>query len=85
MNRHETILADWLRLASQEQRLRAAQLAGTSVAYLYSLAGSHRKCPRADKAFLLEDAFATLHEETSGALPKITARQIAMMSDLKGL
>ena len=85
MKKHKNELAEWLRLATPEQRERAGRLAGTSVQYFYQLASGHRQCPRADKAFAMEDAFHTLHEESAGLLPVITARQIANMAALKGL
>ena len=80
-----TPIARWLRLATPEERTRAAALAGTSVNYLYQLAGAFRGAPRVDKAFALEDAFRILHEESLGRLPLITAREISIMHALSGL
>lgn len=80
-----TPLADWLRKASPQERERLATLAGTDVGYLYSLAGLHRKKPGADLAFNIEDASRTLHEETNGRLPILTARELAFMSQVAGL
>jgi hypothetical protein len=74
-----TPLLEWLRAASNDQRARAAALAGTSVNYLWQLAGCHRGVPKADLAFMLEDAFRKLHAETDGALPLITARDLSTM------
>ena len=73
------LLSQWLKLATQEQRQRLAILAGTSVSYLYQLAGGHRTVPRADLAFRLEDAFTVLHKESKSRLPLISARYLAEM------
>jgi len=74
-----TPLANWLRRANEAQRLRAAELAGTSVNYLYQLAGCHRSAPKADLAFRLEDALRTVRAESKGKLPLVTARDLATM------
>lgn len=76
----ETPLAAWLRRATPKQRERAAALAGTSVNYLYQLAGRVRSIPKADLAFALEDAFRVLHQESGGTLAAITARELATAS-----
>lgn len=75
----DTPLAEWLRAAGADQRLRMAELAGTSVNYLYQLAGCYRKQVKADLAFRIEDATKTLHAESGGKLPIIAARTIATM------
>lgn len=83
---HKNPLAEWLRLASRAERERAAELIGVrGPAYLYQIASSFRKCPSAIRAFQMEDAFALMHEESGGRLPKVTARQIATIAPLKGL
>lgn len=81
----DTPLAEWLRMASATQRERCATLAGTSVSYLYSLAGGHRQQISARLAFQIEDAMRRLHGTTRGRLPLVTAREIAFMHDLAGL
>lgn len=48
-------LADWLREATDSQRAKAAEKAGTSVGYLYLLAGGHRRAST-DLAKKLEKA-----------------------------
>lgn len=76
-----TPLAELLREANDDERERIAQLAGTSVGYLYILAGCHRPNPSARLAFAIEDSTTTVHQETGGRLPVVTARQIATMCD----
>jgi hypothetical protein len=78
-------LADWLRAATPGQRTRCATLAGTSVSYLYSLAGGHRRTISARLAFQVEDAMRGLAQQTRGRLPVVTARELAFMHDLSGL
>ncbi len=79
---HPTPLTLWLRAATPEQRARAAALGGTGVNYLYQLAGCSRGTPKADLAFALEDAFKTMHRESDGVLPLITARELSTMCAL---
>ena len=80
----KNVLAAWLQKATPEQRERAACLAGTSVNYLYQLA-AHRREPKVGLAVGLEDAFRTMHTETRGELPLITARDLAVMYAVEGL
>lgn len=80
-----TPLLEWLRLANDEQRERAAALAGTTKTYLYQLAGCSRGTRlSADLAFRLEDAFKILNKESDGVLPKLTARELSTMCALAG-
>lgn len=79
-----TPLSDFLRIASPEQRERCATLAGTSVGYLYQLAGCHRRNPSVNLAVRLAEATETLHRETDGRLPIVTAEQIATMCAVAG-
>lgn len=79
-----TPLSDFLRIASPEQRERCATLAGTSVGYLYQLAGCHRRNPSAVLALRIAEATAVLHRETDGRLPVVTAEQIATMCAVAG-
>jgi hypothetical protein len=81
-----TPLSDLLRAATPAERERIASLAGgTTVNYLYQLAGCHRPRPSAEFAVQLADATATLHRETKGRLPILTVREIATMCALAGL
>lgn len=84
-NPKDTPLAEWLRMASETQRQRCAALAGTSISYLYSLAGGHRQKISARLAFQLEDATKRLSRDTRGRLPVVTARELAFMHDIAGL
>lgn len=79
-----TPLSDFLRIASPEQRERCATLAGTSVGYLYQLAGCHRRNPSATLALRIAEATETLHRETEGRLPIVTAEQLATMCAVAG-
>lgn len=81
----DTPLAEWLRMASATQRERCARLAGSSVSYLYSLAGGHRQQISARLAFQIEEATRRLSRDTRGRLPVVTARELAFMHDLAGL
>jgi hypothetical protein len=72
-----TPLLELLRECSAADREFLAQHAGTSVNYLYSLAGGHRRSPRADLAFRIEDASVALGKRV------VTAREIATQSLLK--
>lgn len=80
-----TPLSDFLRSATPAERERCALLAGTSVSYLYQIAGCHRPNPSADLAVLIEDATRVLHAETFGRLPIIDVRTIATMCAVSGL
>lgn len=83
--KHETNtpLLALLRSATPDQRQRLADLAGTSVNYLYQLAsGSRGSRLTVTLAFKIEDATRTLRAETGGAksgLPVIAARDLADM------
>lgn len=77
-NKPTTPLTDWLRAASPEDRERMASLAGTTVNYLYQLAGCARAVPKADLAFGIEEATTAMNAENP-SLPIITARTIATM------
>lgn len=75
-----TPLTALLRACSPEQREWLAQRAGTSVNYLYSLAGCHRERVSATLALAIEDASTLLHARCG--TPRITAREIATMCAL---
>jgi hypothetical protein len=74
-----------LRLATPKQRTRCATLAGTTVTYLYSIAGGHRQQISARLAFQIEDAMHRMASASRGKLPLITARDLAFMHDVAGL
>ncbi len=84
MNTTKHPLAKWLQAAKAEQRQRVADLTGTSTNYLYQLSALRRE-PGVCLAFAIEDATRTLHEETHGLLPVVTAREIAEAWSLGGL
>lgn len=79
-----TPLAALLRECSREERERLALLAGTTVNYLYSIAGCHRPNTSAATAVSIEDATRALHAETKGRTQIITVREIATMCQLAG-
>lgn len=74
-----TPLSAWLRAATKDERKRAADLAETTVNYLFQLAGCHRPKPSSDLAFRIEDATRQMHVSTGGRLPVITARELSTM------
>lgn len=77
-----TPLLAWLRAATPEQRQRMATLATTTTNYLYQCAspnGGRGKKLTADLAFRLEDAMVVIEAESGGALPAVTARELAAM------
>ena len=81
-----TPLSELLRLATPPERERLARLAGgTTVNYLYQLAGCHRPRPSAEFAVQLADATVLLNRETKGRLPIITVRELATMCALAGI
>jgi hypothetical protein len=69
------------------ERTAFAEEAGTTVSYLYSLAGCHRgqRGPSAALALGIEDASVAWNEKTQGRIPKITVREIATMCAVVGL
>lgn len=74
-----TPLSHWLRAATAAERTRMAELAGTTVNYLYQLAGCSRSVPKADLAFRIEEATKVVHAEVGDRLPIISAKTIATM------
>ena len=64
-------LNEWMKVATKEERERVAELAGTSVDYLYQLAGGHRENPKLRLAAGIVRAVYTLHHETLGRLPVV--------------
>lgn len=80
-----TPLLALLRECSAEERERLAQDAGTTVNYLYSLAGCHRGTPNATLAVGIEDASRRLSKETRGRTRVVTVRELATMCQVQGL
>lgn len=74
-----TPLGRFLKDATPDERSRVASNAGTSVAYLYQLAGCHRKSTSASLAIALEQATFSVAAETDGRLKGVTAMQLATM------
>lgn len=77
-----TVLTQLLRACTDSQRQQLAELAGTSVGYLYGLAGCHRKRVSLDLALRIEDASVQLSKQNNGLTPTVTARQLAVMCEL---
>lgn len=80
-----TPLLALLRACDEVERERLAILSGTKVNYLYSLAGCHRGQPKLKMGLAIAKASATLHEETKGRTPIVTADDLATMCDVAGL
>ncbi len=80
-----TPLAALLRECDDAQRDRLAALAGTTVNYLYNLAGCHRRDPSSSLAVGIEDASRKLHAETKGRTRIVTVRELASMCSVAGL
>lgn len=79
-----TPLALLLRACSQEQRQLLATRAGTSVNYLYSLAGCHRERVSAALALAIEDASREMNRENMGLTPVVSVRELATMCAIAG-
>lgn len=82
--RFSTPLTELLRACTAEERKQLAIRSGTSVNYLYLLAGCHRERIGATLALAIEDASKELHDLTMGATPVVTARELATMCVLAG-
>ena len=74
-----TPLARLLQVASSDEKHRLAALTGTTLNYLYQVAGCHREAPSAALAFAIEDASRIIAQESDGRLFVVTAREIATM------
>lgn len=74
-----TPLTELLRACTEEQRDEIAYKAGTTVNYLYSLAGCHRQKIGVALALAIEDASRDLNERTDGNTPIVTARDLSSM------
>ncbi|MQR02347.1 hypothetical protein [Glaciimonas soli] len=80
-----TCLITLLRTCSQGDRQRLADLAGTSVNYLYGLGSCARGGMSSRLAFGIEDASIQLHKETHGRTPIVSARELSTMCSLVGM
>ena len=67
------------------ERTAFADMAGTTVGYLYALAGCHRGQPRAALAVGIEDASIVFNKQTGGRIPIVSVREIATMCAVSGL
>ncbi len=65
-------LQKFLRVATNAERELVASEAGTSVAYLYQLAGGHRKNPGAALAAGIERSTRALHKANPSRIPVVT-------------
>jgi hypothetical protein len=74
-----TPLAQYLRDASPDERQRTASLAGTSVGYLYQLAGCHRSNPSAALAVGIEHGTRTVAADSEGRLTPVSVGELATM------
>lgn len=83
-HKFSTPLAELLRACTAEERKQLAIRSGTSVNYLYLLAGCHRERLSASLALAIEDASKELNELTFGTTPIVTARELATMCALSG-
>lgn len=80
-----TPLLELLRECTADDREWLAESVGTSVNYLYSLAGCHRSGPSAELAFALEDASRDLRKKTRGRTRVLKARDVAGMCAMRDL
>jgi hypothetical protein len=76
---NSTPLTELLRACNDRQRLMLAEKAGTSVNYLYSIAGCHRERVNVKLALAIEDASRDMALDNGGLTPVVTARQLATM------
>jgi hypothetical protein len=81
----DTPMLALLRKCTDEQRQQLAKAVPTSVNYLYAIAGCHRKKISVQMACAIETATRTLHAQTKGETPIVTALQIATMCAVAGL
>lgn len=77
---NSTKLADFLRAATPEEREQCAVKAGTSVQYLYQLAGLHRTNPGVQIAIGIERATTEMSQGSDGRLPVVTVTDLAEMA-----
>lgn len=75
----KTPLLALLRLLNDEQRVAFAADAGTTVSYLYSLAGCQRQSAGSTLALAIESASRRLSEQNKGATPVVCMQTLATM------
>lgn len=75
-------LQEFLRAATADEREGVAAEAGTSVGYLYQLAGGHRRNPSAALAVAIQRATQRLHDAHPGRIPVVTVEALAAGSVL---
>jgi len=68
-------LKEFMRSATKAQRQEVAEAAGTSVGYLYQLAGGHRRNPGTHIAVGIESATRQLHARCQ--TPIVTVESLA--------
>lgn len=78
----KTPLSTLLRQCTSVERDELAQAAGTSVGYLYILAGCHRKQVNLRTALAIEDMTKDLNRTSGGRIPVVTARELAQMCEV---
>lgn len=79
----KTPLTALLRQCTPAEREEIAQAAGTSVGYLYILAGCHRKLVNLQIALAIEDMTRDLSRTSGGRIPIVTARELAAMGEIR--
>jgi hypothetical protein len=77
-----TKLAEWMRLASKEEKEELALRAGTSVGYLRLLAYGHRENPKVRLALAISRGTRAMQGHT--ILPHVTIDDLAVLSKKKG-
>lgn len=85
MSEQVTCLLALLRECEQDEREWLAEQSGTTVNYLYILAGGGRQSPKAALAAALEDASRALSKKTKGRTRIVTMRDLAVMNSVSGL
>lgn len=77
-----TPLTTLLRALTPDQRIAFAAASGTTVGYLYAIAGCHREKIAVALAIAIEDTSTAFHAEHG--TPVVTARELSTMCALKG-
>lgn len=76
-------LSKFLRLATEEERVALATHAGTTIGYLYQLAGGHRVNPATSISVGIENGTRALRRHNP-ALPVVTVLDILSIPRRKG-
>lgn len=71
-------LKEFLRAATPDERSKVADEAGTSVAYLYQLAGGHRQQPSVTLAVKLQNATVKARKQNP-VLPIVTVESFVSL------